>query len=321
MADKEYVHYSIMKDEVCSFLAPAEPGQLLVDCTMGEGGHSLEFLTRYPDLRVTGLDADTEIQKKAKRRLASFGDRVSFVHTYFDDYFKYIAEEDRPDRILIDLGISIFHYEESGRGFSFSREEPLDMRLDTDNPLSAEVLVNEYDEKELADLIYQYGEERYSRRIAQAIVREREKERITTAFQLAEIVSNCVPAAYRHGRIHPATRTFQAVRIVVNNELGRLKSVLRDAVKALKPGGVIAIITFHSLEDRMVKRYFRDLNRECICPPEQPRCICGGARVVDLVTRKPVVPSAEEIAENPASRSSKLRVARRISDFWREADV
>lgn len=321
MAEKEFVHYSIMKDEICSFLAPSEAGQLFIDCTMGEGGHSYEFLSRFPDIRLVGLDADPVIQQKAKKRLAPFVGRVQFENTYFDEYFEDSVGIEKADRILIDLGISMFHYEESGRGFTFSKDEPLDMRLNSDNPLSAEVLVNEYEEKEIADLIYKYGEERYSRRIARAIVRERAVEPIRSAFRLAEIVAHSVPAAYRHGRIHAATRTFQAIRIVVNNELDRLHSVLRGAVRSLKPGGVIAVITFHSLEDRIVKHYFRDLNRDCICPPEQPRCSCGGARVLDLVTRKPVIPSSAEIAENPASRSSKLRVARRISDFWREADV
>lgn len=321
MADKEFVHFSIMKDEVCSFLSPSEEGQLYVDCTMGEGGHSYELLNRFPGIRLIGLDADSAIQKKAKKRLASFGDRVQFFNTYFDEYFEDQLGLEKPDRILLDLGISMFHYEESGRGFTFSKDEPLDMRLNPENPLSAEVLINEYEEKELADLIYKYGEERYSRRIAQAIVRERAEGAITSAYQLAEIVAHSVPAAYRHGRIHAATRTFQAIRIVVNNELDRLQSVLRGAVKSLNPDGVIAVITFHSLEDRIVKHFFRDMNRDCICPPEQPRCSCGGARVLDLVTRKPVVPSAEEIAVNPASRSSKLRVARRVSDFWREAGV
>ncbi|MDC7232365.1 MAG: 16S rRNA (cytosine(1402)-N(4))-methyltransferase RsmH [Spirochaetales bacterium] len=321
MADKEFVHYSIMKNEICSFLEPTAPGQLFIDCTMGEGGHSYEFLSRFPDIRLIGLDADPAIQVKARKRLASFGDRVQFVNTYFDEYFEDQIGREKPDRILMDLGISIFHYEESGRGFTFSKDEPLDMRINPENPLSAEILVNEYSEKDLADLIYKYGEERYSRRIAQAIVRERAGERIASAFRLAEIISSSVPSAYRHGRIHPATRSFQAIRIVVNNELERLQSALRNAVRALNPGGLIAVITFHSLEDRIVKHFFRDLNRDCICPPEQPRCVCGGARVLDLVTRKPVVPGSEEIAENPPSRSSKLRVARRVSDFWREADV
>ncbi len=321
MDSREFVHYSIMKDEVCSFLAPESPGQILVDCTMGEGGHSYEFLKRYPDIKVIGLDADPEIQKRAMLRLAEFGDRVSFVHTWFNDYFSDHFGRPQPDRILMDLGISIFHYEKSGRGFTFSKDEPLDMRLNPSSPLSASDIVNGYDEKEIADIIYKYGEERYSRKIAGAIVRRRAESGIETAAELAQLISDVVPPAYRHGRIHPATRTFQALRIVVNDELGRLRSALNSAVKALAPGGKIGIITFHSLEDRIVKHFFKDLNRNCICPPEQPRCSCGGARVVDILTRKPVVPSCEEIAENPASRSSKLRVAKRLSEYWRDADA
>ena len=311
----DIVHYSIMKDEVCSYLAPAEDGQLLIDCTMGEGGHSEEFLKRYPSLHVTGLDADPAIQEVARERLAPFGDRVNFVHTWFDNYFSSYPEAVRPDRILMDLGISIFHYEKSGRGFTFQKDEPLDMRLDSNNPLSAAVVVNEYGEKEIADLIYAYGEERYSRRIAAAIVRERKNSEIKTAAALADLIFNAVPANYRHGRIHPATRSFQAIRIEVNGELDRLKKTLEGAVDALNIGGRIAVITFHSLEDRIVKRYFKDLNRDCICPPEQPRCTCGDVRILNILTRKPVVPTAAEISENSPSRSAKLRVAEKVAEM------
>ena len=281
----------------------------------------MSFSHVFPDIKVIGLDADPEIQKRARLRLEEFGDRVSFVHTWFNDYFADHIGRPRPDRILMDLGISIFHYEKSGRGFTFAKDEPLDMRLNPESRLSAAVIVNEYNEKEIADLIYKYGEERYSRKIASAIVRKRAEAKIETASELAQLISDIVPPAYRHGRIHPATRTFQALRIVVNDELGRLRSALNNAVKALAPGGKIGIITFHSLEDRIVKHFFKDLNRNCICPPEQPRCSCGGARVVDILTRKPVTPSQEEIAENAASRSSKFRVAQRLSEYWRDADA
>ena len=311
----DIVHYSIMKDEVCSFLAPSADGQLLIDCTMGEGGHSEEFLKRYSTLNVVGLDADPGIQKVAMKRLASYGDRVRFVHTWFDRYFESYTDERRPDRILMDLGISVFHYEKSGRGFTFRKNEPLDMRLDSDNSLSAEVVVNEYDEKALADLIYAYGEERYSRRIASAIVRKRAEEPIRSAAVLAELIFDSVPGNYRHGRIHPATRTFQAIRIEVNGELDRLKKTLENAVNAMNVGGRIGIITFHSLEDRIVKHYFKDLNRSCICPPEAPRCTCGDVRVLDILTKKPIVPTAEEVKENSPSRSAKFRVAEKVAEL------
>jgi len=310
----DIAHYSIMKEEVCSFLAPEEDGQLLIDCTMGEGGHSKEFLTRYPSLNVIGLDADEKIQEIARERLAPFGDRVRFVHTWFDRYFDSYGEPRRPDRILIDLGISMFHYERSGRGFTFRKDEPLDMRLDPGNPLSAEKIINTYSESDLADVIYKYGEERYSRRIASAIVRKREEAPVVTAAELADVVYHAVPGNYRHGRIHPATRTFQAVRIEVNGELDRLQRVLEGAVRNLAVGGRIGIITFHSLEDRLVKHFFKDLNRDCICPPEQPRCTCGGARILDILTRKPVVPTEEEVRENSPSRSAKFRVARKVAE-------
>ena len=228
------------------------------------------FSGRYSSLNVIGLDADPGIQKVAMERLAPYGDRVRFVHTWFDQYFESYAEEIRPDRILMDLGISIFHYEKSGRGFTFRRNEPLDMRLNPENPLSAEVVVNEYEEKALADLIFAYGEERYSRRIASAIVRKRADEPIKSAAVLADLIFDTVPGNYRHGRIHPATRTFQAIRIEVNGELDRLRKTLENAVDAMNIGGRIGIITFHSLEDRIVKHYFKDLNRTCICPPEVP---------------------------------------------------
>ncbi len=304
-----------MKNEVTSFLAPSEDGQLLIDCTMGEGGHSEEFLKRFPRLDVLGLDADKSIQAVARERLAPFGDRVNFVNTWFDAYFDPYQGSVKPDRVLMDLGISIFHYEKSGRGFTFQKDEPLDMRLDKDNPLSAEVVVNEYSEKDLADLIYRYGEERYSRRIASAIVRERSVSPVRSASQLADIVFNSVPGNYRHGRIHPATRTFQAIRIEVNSELDRLKKTLEGVVEALNPGGRVGVITFHSLEDRIVKQYFKDLNRQCICHPDVPRCVCGSDnRIVNILTKKPVVPSSEEIRENSPSRSAKLRVAEKIAE-------
>lgn len=304
-----------MKDEVCSFLAPTADDQLLIDCTMGEGGHSEEFLKRYPSLNVIGLDADAAIQKVAEQRLAPFGDRVNFVHTWFDQYFSCYPDQDRPDRIFMDLGISVFHYEKSGRGFTFRKDEPLDMRLNPDNPLTAEIIVNEYSEEKLSNLIYAYGEERYSRRIAKAIVRVRQEAPVETAAALSDLVFNAVPGNYRHGRIHPATRTFQAIRIEVNGELNRLKDTLENAIKILKIGGRIGVITFHSLEDRIVKHYFKDLNKTCICPPEAPRCTCGDVKIVDILTRKPVIPTKAEIQENLPSRSAKFRVAEKVAEM------
>lgn len=311
----DIVHYSVLKEEVCEYLKPDGSGQLLIDGTMGEGGHSEMFLSRFPDLKVIGLDADREIQQIAKKRLEPFGDRVGFRHTWFNEYFRDYPEDLNPDRILLDLGISVFHYEKSGAGFSFSKDEKLDMRLNREAGLSAEDVVNDFDEKELADLIYGYGEERLSRRIASAICRERKVQRITSSLQLAELIKMSVPQSYRYGRIHPATRSFQAIRIAVNSELERLDDVVKDALNVLKIGGRMGIITFHSLEDRAVKHFFRDMNKKCICPPELPRCECGGAQIVNVLTRRPVIPSEEEVKLNAPSRSAKLRVVEKVADF------
>jgi 16S rRNA (cytosine1402-N4)-methyltransferase len=311
----EIIHTSVMKQEVLSYLAPDGPDGLLVDCTLGEGGHTEAFLERYAGLRAVGLDADRAIMDRARERLSRFGARVRFENRWFDEYFRaYPQDLPRPDRILMDLGISSFHYESSGRGFSFQKDEPLDMRLSSGLETSAADIVNGSGESELADLIYEYGEERFSRRIARAVVERRKTGPIRTSAELADLVREAVPAQYRHGRIHPATKTFQALRIAVNGELDRLRSALSAAVGALAPGGLIGVITFHSLEDRIVKQFFRDKRKGCTCPPDAPICNCGGKPVLEAVTKKPVVPSEEETRTNPPSRSAKLRVSRKLRD-------
>lgn len=311
----EIIHTSVMKQEVLSYLAPDGSDGLLVDCTLGEGGHTEAFLERYAGLRAVGLDADRAIMDRARERLSRFGARVRFENRWFDEYFRaYPQDLPRPDRILMDLGISSFHYESSGRGFSFQKDEPLDMRLSSGLETSAADIVNGSGESELADLIYEYGEERFSRRIARAVVERRKTGPIRTSAELADLVRGAVPAQYRHGRIHPATKTFQALRIAVNGELDRLRSALSAAVGALAPGGLIGVITFHSLEDRIVKQFFRDKRKGCTCPPDAPICNCGGKPVLEAVTKKPVVPSEEETRTNPPSRSAKLRVSRKLRD-------
>lgn len=292
----EYVHYSVMSDEVLQYLTPPEQGEaILVDCTCGEGGHTYRFLSAHPNLSVIGLDRDASILEKARCRMGEFGDRFSPIHTSFDAFFKDSGAE-LYDLILFDLGISSYHYEESGRGFSFRKGEVLDMRLDTSEPISAMDVVNGYQEERLADLIYKYGEERYSRRIARAIVEERKLTKIKDSAQLAQIIYKAVPPAYRYGFLHPATKTFQAIRIEVNGELDRIEVALEGAIKALKRGGRIAVISFHSLEDRIVKWYFKGLDPE----------------VIRILTKKPLVPSEAEREENPASRSAKLRVIEKL---------
>lgn len=313
------VHTPVLLDECLSWLSPnvfrTQENVFMVDSTLGEGGHSEAFLQEYPQLQIVGLDADISIQNKAKERLRPFGARMHFFSGWFDDFYaNYPVDLPKPDIELFDLGISVFHYEESGRGFSFRQEEPLDMRLSASEKSSAQDLVNSLPESALADILYRYGEERFSRRIAHAIVEVRRKSRIVFATQLAEIVSACVPAGYRHGAIHPATKTFQALRIAVNRELDRLPHVLPAAFSVLKPGGLMGVITFHSLEDRFVKNFFKVLGKTCICPPEQPKCICGGVPCADVLTRKPVIPTEAEIVRNGPSRSAKLRVIRKICD-------
>ena len=311
----EIVHYSVLKNEVLSFLEPDRPGQLLVDCTTGEGGHSEAFLSKYPDIKLICLDADANIMKVAKERLAGFSDRVRFFNTWFNHFFaSYPLGDERPDRILFDLGISTYHYEKSGRGFSFRKDEPLDMQLGSDLKTGAGDLVNTLSEEKLADIIYNFGEERYSRRIARAVAAVRLEKKINTSAELADIVYRAVPEAYRHGRIHPATRTFQALRIAVNSELTRLPEALENALAVLAPGGKMGVITFHSLEDRIVKQFFKEKEKECICPQEAPRCTCGrNHRQVKILTKHPVVPGEEEIRENSPSRSSKLRVVEKVA--------
>ena len=305
----DIVHYSVLQKEVLELLKPDGENQLLIDGTLGEGGHSELFLKEFPSLRLVCLDADPEIMAVARKRLEPFADRTRFFNVWFNQFYReYPLGDERPDRILFDLGISVFHYQKGNRGFTFQNDEQLDMRLGGDLEISAGDIVNQYPEEALADIFFEYGEERYSRRIAAAIVRERRRESISSTARLADVIRGAVPQAYRHGRIHPATRCFQALRIVVNGELARLESVLEDALAVLKPGGRMGIISFHSLEDRMVKQFFREKNRSCTCPPEQPICNCGGKRKVDLVTRKPVVPGEEEVRLNPPSRSARFRV-------------
>ncbi len=313
----EIVHTPVLLNECLEYLSPVggrfESNAFMIDSTLGEGGHSNAFLLKFPSLHILGLDADPVIQEKAKKRLSQFGSRMQFYRGWSNDFYADYPENlERPDLILFDLGISVFHYEESERGFSFRYDEKLDMRINPDSSISAEDLVNTEREEDLANLIFNYSEERYSRRIARAIVEYRKNARITSSKVLAEIIYNAVPADYRHGAIHPATKTFQALRIKVNGELERLEKLLEDAFLCLKTGGKMGVITFHSLEDRIVKNYFRNLAKKCVCPPEVAICQCRGKPAVELLTRKPVCPTEEEIKQNSPSRSAKLRVVRKI---------
>jgi 16S rRNA (cytosine1402-N4)-methyltransferase len=311
----EIVHTPVMPEEVIKYLAPRGAGQLMIDATQGEGGHSYAFLSRFTDIKLIGVDADSSIQAVARARLAEFGDRVIFHLGWSQDFFaEYPAQLKRPDIILLDLGISLYHYAKSGRGFSFQEEEKLDMRLDITDGLSAADLLARLPEKELADLLYNNAGERYSRRIARTIVQERQHSPVTTTSALAELVTRVTPASYRHGPLHPATRTFQALRIAVNGELSRLADLLEGALRVLEPGGRLGIISFHSAEHRIIKNFIRGQNKNCTCPPQAPVCKCSGRRAVNNLTRKGIVPSDSEIDENPPSRSARLRVVEKVLD-------
>ena len=311
-----YVHVPVLLEAVLELLAPPAGEACLVDATLGEGGHTEAFLSRFPRLRVVGVDKDAEILRKAEARLASFGGRVRLVQSGFADFFERGLGELRPERILMDLGVSMFHFEQSGRGFSFRSDEPLDMRLDSGEGRTAAELLREAEEGELARLLEDFGEEPRARRIAAAIVRHRERQGpVTSSGQLARIVAAAVGPEARHGRgasplwrRHPATRTFQALRIAVNDELEELARALPAALRGLSEGGRMGVIAFHSLEDRIAKRFFRERARACTCPPEWPICQCGGKSQLALLTRKPVSATEEERRANPASRSAKLRV-------------
>ncbi|MBQ1198050.1 MAG: 16S rRNA (cytosine(1402)-N(4))-methyltransferase RsmH [Spirochaetaceae bacterium] len=313
----EIIHTSVLLNETLEWLSPENESfadnAFMVDSTLGEGGHSFAFLNRYKNLRIIGLDADQKIQARAKERLSCFGNRMNFHLGWFNDFYaNYPDNLPKPNLILFDLGISVFHYERSGRGFSFRYDEELDMRLNDSEGKSASDIVNTMREEELANLIFNYSEERYSRRIARAIVENRQLAPITNSKVLAQIIYDCVPAGYRHGGIHPATKTFQALRIAVNAELNRLPEALHSAFNVLQVGGKMGVITFHSLEDRIVKNTFRNWAKVCSCPPEQPICTCGGSPKVELLTRKPIGPTEEEVKENSPSRSAKLRVIRKL---------
>ena len=290
-------------------------GGLFVDATLGLGGHSEAILDASPDATVIGIDQDSEALSLAKERLARFGSRVTFFQANFSGIGKIVAKakQGSPDGILADLGVSSLQLDSPLRGFSFRFDAPLDMRMDTDSggQTVAELLAT-ISQEELANIIYRFGEERASRKIARWIIEKREEGKpVETTFELADLVRRAVKTNPKD-KTHPATRTFQALRIAVNGELDILEQFISDSVDLLKTNGVLAIITFHSLEDRIVKHAFQRLAGKCQCPPRIPQCVCGAAKRVEILTRKPVLPSATEQKENPRSRSAKLRACRKL---------
>ncbi len=306
------VHTPVLLDEVLNLLKPNRAQAVLVDATLGEGGHAEAFLTRHPDLILYGVEIDESVLAQALDRLKRFGNRVRLFREGYESFFKAGSSDVGPDRIFFDLGISMYHIEKSGRGFSFLRDEPLDMRLNLDLERSAADIVNSFSEDELRRLIYRNGEERFARGIARAIVRKRQQSAIVRSVELADIIRAAVAPKYRYGRRHPATRTFQALRITVNDELEVLSEALSAAFERLLPGGRLGVISFHSLEDRIVKRFFLTLNKSCTCPPEWPICQCGGRKRAEIVTRKGIKASPEEVMRNPAARSANFRVLEKL---------
>lgn len=302
------MHQSVLLAEVIAALRP-HSGGVYIDGTVGAGGHTAALLVASaPDGQVFGFDRDQSALDLAKRQLAQFGQRVHLFHANFDRLAQTVRAHNLPpaDGILLDLGVSSMQFDQPERGFSFQAEGPLDMRMDASAGPTAADLVNSLPEEELANLIYQYGEERHSRRIARAIVRGRP---IKSTAELARIVLRASGASrLERTKIHPATRTFQALRIAVNDELGALERTLPQALVCLQPGGRLAVISFHSLEDRIVKNYFRQESQDCICPPEQPVCTCRHKATIDIITKKPITASLDEIDANPRARSAKLRV-------------
>lgn len=296
-------HIPVMAESVLFWLVQGE-AKIYLDCTVGYSGHAEKILeaTHGSDSRLIGLDRDALAIAASRKRLARFGDRVLLLHGHFVDLKQHLAASGigLVDGILFDLGVSSVQLEEPMRGFSFQGDGPLDMRMDQSMSGTAADLVNRWPEAQLADMIFQFGEERFSRRIARAIVHARERHPLATTKELVSVIEGAVPANYRHGRIHCATRTFQALRIAVNQELDCLEPALRDAVDVLSPGGRLCVIAFHSLEDRIVKRTFRGLSRK-----ESPALM--------PLTKKPQIPTREESDQNPRSRSAKLRVAQRVS--------
>lgn len=307
------IHRPVLLHEALEALA-CRPGGLWIDGTIGAGGHAEAILrASSPDGRLIGCDRDAEILEYARRRLAPFGKRAELRHSNHRDLPDLLAELDcgPADGILLDLGVSSLQFDDASRGFSFQQEGPLDMRMDRSRPTTAADLVNRLSKLELRSLLSRYGEERAAGRIAGAIVRARESEPIRTTTRLARIVSTAAGPA-RSRRIHPATRTFQALRIAVNEELDGLDQRLEDLSARLAAGGRMAVIAFHSLEDRVVKQTFRSLSHRCRCPRSMPVCACGRPDLMRVVTGRAVRPSAAEIDANPRSRSARLRAAERL---------
>ena len=310
----EFKHIPVLFHEIMDIMAP-KAGEVFVDCTLGGGGHSRGFLERMgDDGRLIGIDQDTNALRAAQDNLAEFGERVTYVHSNYNNLDEMLNQyaPDGVDGILFDIGVSSHQLDEKDRGFSYMQDAPLDMRMDQSRKFSAWDVVNTYSEDELHRIIKEYGEERWAKRIAKFIVDFRKDKPVDTTGELVDIIKRAIPKGAREEGSHPAKRTFQAIRIEVNDELGVLTRTISVAAKHLKKGGRLGIISFHSLEDRIVKEQFRYLASDCICPPELPFCQCDKVSEVKILTRKPVTATEEELAANSRSKSAKFRAVEKI---------
>jgi 16S rRNA (cytosine1402-N4)-methyltransferase len=307
------IHRPVLRDEVLRLLS-ALSGGTIVDGTVGLGGHAEALLEAAEDIRLVGIDRDEAALAHARQRLAPFEDRICLIHGDYRDIGSHleVAGIDSVDGLLLDIGVSSLQLDDPQRGFSLRSNGPLDMRMDRSCGRPASDWIAAAGETEIADALREYGEERYSRRIARAIVRARGREPIETATALRRIVHGAVPGKYFAQAIDPATRTFQAVRIAVNDELAGLRRGLEAGFDALAPGGILVVLSFHSLEDRIVKNFLRERAAACVCPHDFPECVCDKRVEAEILTRKPIVPGTDEIAENPRARSAKLRAAKKV---------
>lgn len=305
-------HIPVLLQEVIANLNP-KSGQKYIDATLGFGGHSEQILAKTaPDGLLLGIDQDEAAVGSARVTLESFGQRFTAKHGNFAQITELAEGFPVTGGIIADIGVSSVQLDEAERGFSFLRPGPLDMRMDQNQPLTAGEIVNHWEETKIAKIIREYGEERFANRIAQAITKARKDRHIETTTELAEIISGAIPRKFWPKGINPATRTFQALRIAVNDELGALESFLPAATDLLQPGARLAVIAFHSLEDRIVKDFMRERANPCTCPPEFPKCVCGKTPDIKIITKKPIIAGKKEININPRARSAKLRVIEKL---------
>ena len=309
----EFHHVSVLLNECIEGLN-IKPGGIYVDGTLGGAGHSSQIVKHLTTGRLIGIDRDEIALTAAGQRLAPYKDRVTLVHSNFCEIAQVLKDLNISgvDGILLDLGVSSPQLDDGDRGFSYMVDAPLDMRMNRQDALNAETVVNTWSQEELKRILYTYGEERYAPQIAGAICRYREQRPIKTTLELVDIIRSAMPPAALREKQHPAKRSFQAIRIAVNDELGSVEKVMEDAIPLLNPGGRLAVITFHSLEDRIVKTAMAAAAKGCTCPPEFPVCVCGKKPQVKLVSRKPIIATDEELDENPRSRSAKLRVCEKV---------